>query len=126
MLVDAFAGSDDAAQGRVQSGGRRGQTPGQQQVVQERAVDVVSEDGCAGRTLDVQVRDLVAVRQRDGVPGAGSVGQPGGRLSDGRLLPEQLLAILQPDAAVERRRDAWSRKHGDGRAGGRASLDVGQ
>ena len=73
------------------------------------------------------MRDLVAVSDRDGVAGVTRVGQSCTRLSSAlRRGSNQFLAILQPDAAVERRGAVGRRKHGDRRTRGSAALDVGE
>ena len=125
--VHGFGRLDDAAQRRVDYARRRGPLPGQQQIVKLRPVDVVAENRGAGRIIDVQVRDLVAVREGYRVPGAAGVGQARRRLAAGRWRrAEQLLPVLQADAAVERRGAIRWREHGNGGAGGCTALDSGE
>ena len=122
-----IGGLDDAAQRRIDAARWRGPAPRQQQIVEARAVDVVAEDRGASGVVDVKIGDLGAVRQRDCVASATGVGQPRRGLAAARRSgAEQLLPILQPDAAVERRAAFRRRKHGDRGTRGRAALDVGQ
>ena len=75
----------------------------------------------------MQVRDLVAVGQRDGVTRSRGVGQPRHWPRAARRFDaEQLLPILQLDAAVERRHGVQGCQHHDRGACRRASFHVGE
>ena len=113
---------DDAAQGLIQPRRRGRRTPGDQEVAQDRPLDVVSENRGAGRAVDVKVRDLVAVRQRDTASPLPLVlvTSAAGRMPRAGSTPTSF-DDPQLDAAIERHR-----RRQDGYDGGRrrASFDV--